>query len=85
MNDDLISRKALLERLETAKSGANSIEEQFFFDGVMAIIDTQPTAFNKEKVMSKLQNAADLNIEDGWWHIELQEALGIVERGGING
>lgn len=46
-------------------------------------IADQPTAFDKEKVMDELQNAADLNIGDGLWHVELRDALEIVEKGGV--
>ena len=53
MSDDLISRNALLQRIEAAKGQSKSIMEQFFFDGVMAIIDTQETAFDKEEVIEK--------------------------------
>lgn len=83
MSDDLIIRKALLSRLEKQKNRSAILEEQFWFDGVMAIVDTQPTAFDEEKVMEELHDAADLSVEDGLWHVELREALGIVEKGGI--
>lgn len=46
-------------------------------------IGQQPTAFDKEKVIKELQEAADLSVEDGLWHIELQEAFAIVEKGRI--
>ena len=78
MDRDLINRESLIENLKKfAPEHYNAL--------INDLILKEPTAFDKEKVMSELQNAADLNIEDGWWHIELQEALGIVERGGING
>ena len=46
-------------------------------------IEETPTAFDKERVIEELQEAADLSVEDGLWHIELQEAFAIVEKGGI--
>ena len=52
-------------------------------EDVQRITSDQPTAFDKEKVMDELQNAADLNIGDGLWHVELRDALEIVEKGGI--
>ena len=55
MSDDLISREALLKRIEAKKCESKSIAELFFFDGVMAIIDTQETAFDKEKVIEELK------------------------------
>ena len=56
MSDDLISREALLKRIEAKKCESKSIAELFFFDGVMAIIDTQETAFDKEKVIEELED-----------------------------
>lgn len=42
MNDDLISRSALLERFENAQSKVGSLVETVFFDGVMTMVDTAP-------------------------------------------
>lgn len=42
MNNDLISRAALLERFELAKSNVSSLVEAIFFDGVMAMVDNAP-------------------------------------------
>ena len=39
---------------------SDSIAELFFFDGVMAIVDTQPTAFDKEKVVKQIEDYRDL-------------------------
>lgn len=92
---DLIDKEK--ERMEAIRNGQGFINRESLIENLKKfapehynalindLILKEPTAFDKEKVMSELQNAADLNIEDGWWHIELQEALGIVERGGING
>lgn len=90
MSDDLISRKALLKRIEAKKCESKSIAELFFFDGVMAIIDTQETAFDKEKVIEELEYDKEMSAkystglrEQG--HIEaFDEAISIVKKGGIN-
>lgn len=79
MNDDLISRKALIAELE------KFCDKQRYLipENVWELIKTAYTAFDKEKVMDELQNAADLNIGDGLWHVELRDALEIVEKGGV--
>ena len=79
MSDDLISREALLKRIEAKKCESKSIAELFFFDGVMAIIDTQETAFDKEKVIEELE---DYLFEK--YCVEGDEKIAeIVEKGGI--
>ena len=42
MNNDLISRAALLERFEQVKSKVSSLVEVVFFDGVMGMVDNAP-------------------------------------------
>ena len=76
IGDGLISRKALLDRLRgnVLVDVTPELEEA---------IEDQPTAFDVEKVKEEMQDAADLSVEDGLWHVELQEALEIVEKGGI--
>lgn len=78
-SDDLISRKALIAELEKFCSK----QRYLIPENVWELIKTAYTAFDKEKVMDELQNAADLNIGDGLWHVELRDALEIVEKGGI--
>ena len=79
MSDDLISRKALIAELEKFCGK----QRYLIPENVWELIKTAYTAFDKEKVMDELQNAADLNIGDGLWHVELRDALEIVENGGI--
>ena len=79
MSDDLISRKALIAELEKFCGK----QRYLIPENVWELIKTAYTAFDKEKVMDELQNAADLNIGDGLWHVELRDALEIVEKGGI--
>ncbi len=50
------------------------------------LIDIQPTAFDKEKVESQIQNAIELAVSDPLFYgryIKKQMALEIVEKGGI--
>lgn len=91
MSDDLISRKVLLDELSSLRIELNGISCRKEFkktvkevlDCAKHIVEEQPTAFDKEKVMKELCDAADLKVEDGLWHVELKDALDIVEKGGI--
>ena len=76
MSDDLISRKSLIENL-------NMFAPEHYNALVNDLIVKQPTAFDKKKTMQGLQEAAELRTADGLWYVELQEALEIVEKGGI--
>lgn len=87
MMDDLISRKALKQAIDhdfyEHYTKYHDTDQRALIDMVMDDIDEMPVAFDKEKVMEELHDAADLSVEDGLWHVELREALGIVEKGGI--
>ena len=78
MSDDLISRKAVIAAVDR-----HTREDGTLDDDISVILEEVKTAFDKEKVMEELHDAADLSVEDGLWHVELREALGIVEKGGI--
>ena len=81
MSNDLISREALMERLIPI---LNEHGDMYFAGKVIEMLNCIPTAFDKKKVMEELQEAADLSVEDGLWHIELQEAFEIIEEAGID-
>lgn len=53
--NDLISRKALIKNLEEYKKEAVTVREQLFFDGIMAIVDNQPTAFDVDEVVKQIE------------------------------
>ena len=76
MSDDLISRELLIENL-------NRFAPEHYSALMNDLIVKQPTVFDKKKTMQGLQEAAELRLADGLWHVELQEALEIVEKGGI--
>lgn len=88
MRDDLISRKTLLETLSSCKFGNTSticdsdgFPTHISIVGIMKIISNQPTAFDKEKVISQIQ-------EKSYWEswskvIDTNKAVWIVEKGGI--
>ena len=90
MSNDLISRKELLKQFIVSSSGHRTPEYDcdnfpitISVKDVKDIIRKAPKAFDKEKVKEELHDAADISVEDGLWHVELQEALEIVEKGGM--
>ena len=87
MNDDLISRKSLLECAEYDDKGRLVIPYRK--------VENAPTAFDKEKVIEKIKDESSLErFEDvgisgnvyGHYSkevIDTEEAIEIVEKGGI--
>ena len=88
MSDDLISRKALLDRFRYGDKESES--DKAWICAVKRMIKEQPTAFDKEKVIEELEYDKEMTAkystglrEQG--HIEaFDEAISIVKRGGIN-
>ena len=87
MSDDLIGRKAVISLIDDLGyvncKNHDDFKANSRVDRIRQAVLELPTAFDKEKVLEELQEAADLSVEDGLWHIELQEAFTIVEKGGI--
>lgn len=87
MSDDLISRKAAYKAfsdyLNKCFVGEISSQTELNIGEIANVIKSIPVAFDKEKVMEQLQEVANLSVEDGLWHIGLQEAFAIVKKGGI--
>ena len=77
MSDDLISRKALIENLMQEIPLAENVH--IFRD----IIENQPTAFDKEKVIEELQSPCNYTIVAGKHFTTVDRATEIVEKGGI--
>ena len=82
MSDDLISRKALIENLMQEIPLAENVH--IFRD----IIENQPTAFDKEKVIDELKSAENYLYVNGaritnFKFIQSLTAIEIVEKGGI--
>ena len=82
MSDDLISRKALIENLMQEIPLAENVH--IFRD----IIENQPTAFDKEKVIEELKSAENYLYVNGiritnFKFIHPLTAIEIVEKGGI--
>ena len=85
MNDDLISRKSLIENL-------NKFAPEHYNALVNDLIVKEPTAFDKEKVIEELKKHADIAFETddaygsevayGEW-TAYKQAEEIVEKGGI--
>ena len=94
MNDDLISRKAAVELVITEydrfqKSGG-SFSERHELEKVIKMLQNMPTAFDKEKVIGKLERLRD-KYEERWSRFEgdyiygmiaYDKAIGIVKKGG---
>ncbi len=74
-------------RLIDADRLMDSLRGNVLIDVTPELEDTiaqQPTAFDKEKVIEQLNEAADWHgVYDGEYSIELNDAIEIVEKGGI--
>lgn len=87
MSDDLISRKALLEEIRSfrcsitglrAGKGVLAHAADEYRESILRIIEEQPTAFDKEKVIDQLkEEGCIIDDEAGNRLVE------IVEKGGI--
>lgn len=103
MSDDLISRKALIEEIQNfrctitglrAGKGVLARAADEYRKSILQIVDDQPTAFDKEKVLEELKNATgDIHFtEDGSFNgkiiedfdfIQAKTVIEIIEKGGI--
>lgn len=97
MSDDLISRKALVDSLETSKDKV--YEGKTIFEVMNEIISEQETAFDKESVIEELKSwekashdagiqstYAELNNKASGYYQESRayhRAIEIVKKGGI--
>ena len=87
MSDDLISRKALIgtERLLMTDIVQNNPTAKYILEQVLFDIENAPTAFDKKKVIEKLEEAEqecnECNDIRGAEAVEY--AIEIVEKGGI--
>lgn len=91
MNDDLVSRKALLEELKEFKmsiTGSENAMALMVMDetkkSIMRIVDEQPTVYDKEKVVERLEELHESISCDDWYAAEkVYEAIEIVQKGGV--
>ena len=90
MSYDLISRKALLKKLEVFNDRDHGNEHFLLgIESAKEIIKNEPTAFDKEKVIEELNSERNLMYrEDGTLmgartQISIDRAVDIVEKGGI--
>lgn len=89
MKDDLISRKALMEEIQSfrcsitglrAGKGVLAHAADEYRKSILQIIEDQPTAFNKEKVIEELENYLFEK-----YCVEGDEKIAeTVEKGGLN-
>ena len=80
MSDDLIGRKALLEKLEVFNVRDHGNEHFVLgIESAKEIIKNEPAAFDKKKVIEEI-----LNVSHGYYNVETEnEIVEIVEKGGI--
>ena len=90
MSDDLISRKALLKKLEVFNDRDHGNEHFLLgIESAKEIIKNEPAAFDKKKVIEELNSERNLMYrEDGTLmgartQISIDRAVDIVEKGGI--
>lgn len=98
MSDDLISRKALLNRFKYSETDNET--DKAWICTVRRIIKEQPTAFDKEKVIEELKSwekaSHDAGIQSTYAELDnkasgyyqesraYHRAIEIVEKGGLN-
>lgn len=83
MNDDLISRKAVLDILFEARIRDTLLASPTFIEMLRERVKEIPTAFDKEEVINDLLSASICTSPDEDSFVELEEAIEIVEKGGI--
>lgn len=97
MSNDLISRKAVLEELESLRVALTGIScrkeyqttQKEIMNSVIRIIEEHPTAFDKEKVSEQIrERVSDCYLEycgkyNNCLQCRADEAVKIVEKGGI--
>lgn len=95
MSDDLISRKALMEEIQSfrcsitglrAGKGVLAHAAEEYRKSILQIIEDQPTAFDKEKVIGELRNVSlKFRIAGNFNSSAVADrAIEIVEKGGLN-
>ncbi len=89
MSDDLISRKALIKELREIMDEQHNVMFLMGIGATVAIIEHSETAFDKEKVIKKLNAERNLMYrKDGTLMsarttVSIDKAIEIVEKGGI--
>ena len=82
---DLISRKALIEALSKSHNHhANNSREESLLIRDIAIVKEQPTAYDIEKVVERLEKSAHVEIVglfNEYEYLYLEEAIEIVKGG----
>lgn len=99
MSDDLISRKTLMEEIQSfrcsitglrAGKGVLAHAADEYRKSILQIIEDQPTAFNKENVIEQIrEKVSDCYLEycgkyNNCLQCRADEAVKIVEKGGLN-
>ena len=84
MNDDLISRKALLQAMHEIR--LNHIQDVEIYIDIVELIRELPTAFDKERVIGELRKREENSIDNQEWNLggELLDLCIIHEHHGEN-
>lgn len=95
MKDDLISRKALLEEIQSFRCSLTGLRYEKdilakaadeYRKNILCIIEEQPTAFDKEKVIDDLKGEIELCVTHPLYpgrYIKKSRVIEIVEKGGV--
>ena len=84
----LIDADKIIEHLEKVKKESASLVDMAHIIGFQSVIDTQPTAYDVDKVVEKLEaysNADGAERLGTMPVVELADAIKIVKGGGVNG
>lgn len=84
----LIDADKIIEHLEKVKKESASLVDVAHIIGFQNVIDTQPTAYDVDKVVEKLEaysNADGAERLGTMPVVELADAIKIVKGGGVNG
>lgn len=85
MSNDLISRSALMSRIE---SGRRQWGEDYDIEQILGDIEDTPTAYDVDKVVEQLEDRSTLSRPVGWPKsyeiITVDDAVEIVKGGGVN-
>jgi hypothetical protein len=85
---DLISRKAVMKAIEKSMvdnphtEGKVSVNHFYEHQHFMSMVIKQPTAYDVDKVIERLDSHSEISLDLGVSVIKLTDAIGIVRGGG---
>lgn len=85
MSNDLISRSALMSRIESER---RQWGEDYDIEQILGDIEDTPTAYDVDKVIEQLEDRSTLSRPVGWSKsyeiVTLNETIEIVKGGGVD-